>query len=78
MLYSINNKRRELGLEPVDRLSEEIIKETEDAMNPRDRATPQRMNSRQPGQIQTNRPEKNLPQLEASEQLRHFFGNRYN
>ena len=72
MLEVLNNSRQELGLDPVERLTSEALRETKRT------ETPKRINPRQPGQIQTNRPEKNLPQLEASEQLRHFFGNRYN
>ena len=56
----------------------EVNKITMEAIKEGGRSTSELMNSRQPGQIQTNRPEKNLPQLEALEQLRHFFGNRYN
>ena len=70
-LYMLNKGRVEQGLPEVNKITMEAIKET-------GRSTSELMNSRQPSQIQTNRPEKNLPQLEASEQLRHFFGNRYN
>ena len=75
MLNTYNDIRREKGLEPAIQLSKEMMQETDDAKGA---GGMRYLKGKQPGQIQTNRPEKNLPQLEASEQLRHFFGNRYN
>ena len=69
-LYMLNKGRVEQGLPEVNKITMEAIKET-------GRSTSELMNSRQPGQIQTNRSEKNLPQLEALEQLKRLLGNRY-
>ena len=51
LLNAYNEKRRELGLEPAIQLTKEMIEETEGAMDPRDRATPQLMTRRPPSQI---------------------------
>lgn len=51
LLNAYNEKRRELGLEPAIQLTKEMIEETEGAMDPRDRATPQLMTRRPPRQI---------------------------
>ena len=51
LLNAYNEKRRELGLEPVIQLTKEMIEETEGAMDPRDRATPQLMTRRPARQI---------------------------
>tara|TARA_R110002153_G_scaffold129458_2_gene278123 strand:+ start:2966 stop:4048 length:1083 start_codon:yes stop_codon:yes gene_type:complete len=51
LLNAYNEKRRELGLEPAIQLTKEMIEETEGAMDPRDRVTPQLMTRRPPRQI---------------------------
>lgn len=69
-LSLLNRKRVEKGLPEVNKITMDAIKET-------GRSTSELMNSRQFGQIPTNRSKKNLPQLEALQQLRSILGNRY-
>ena len=69
-LSMLNKDRVKKGLPEAKKLTMEAIKET-------GKSTSDLMNPRQPGQIQTNRSEKNLPQLEALEQLKKLLGNRY-
>ena len=69
-LRMLNIDRVEKGLPEVNKITMDAIKET-------GRSTSELMNSRQFGQIPTNRSKKNLPQLEALQQLRSILGNRY-
>ena len=70
-LITLNKRRVDKGLPKVNKITMDAIKET-------GRSTSELMTPRQIGQIPTNRPEKNLPQLEALQQLKSILGNRYN